>query len=135
MKTLAQSLLAALLLSTATLASAETIHPTTTANPTVTTNSYKAAVFPSAVPSKLNVYVERAPGQPMTISFKSTDGLVLGKQSVGKKQGNFHFQFDLSDLKDGTYTVEITSGSDVSAHPITLTTPALKSVTRTISLN
>ncbi|GAB2520836.1 hypothetical protein [Spirosoma aerophilum] len=135
MKTLAQSLLTALLLSTATLASAATTHPTTTANPTVTTNSYKAAVFPSAIPSKLNVYVERAPGQTMTVSFKASDGRILGAQSVGKKQGNFHFQFDLSDLKDGAYTVEIVSGSDVSEHPVTLSTTPLQSVSRTITLN
>lgn len=135
MKTLAQSLLTALLLSTATFASAATTHPTTSVNPTVTTSSYKAAVFPSAIPSKLNVYVERTPGQAIIISLKASDGTLLGKQSVGKKQGNFHFQFDLSELEDGTYNVEITSGNDVSVQSVTVTTQAYKSVNRTITLN
>ncbi|SOD96332.1 hypothetical protein [Spirosoma fluviale] len=135
MKTLAQSLLTALLLSTATLATAESANPISTGSSIVTTNSYKAAIFPSTIPSKLNVYVERTPGQLMSVSFKSTDGAVLEKLSIGKKQGNFHFLFDISDLKDGTYTIEIMSGSDVSEHSVTLATPSYKSVTRTIALN
>ena len=84
MKILAKSLLAALLLSTATLVSTAA---TTAKNPTNTavTASYKVAVFPSSSASKLNVYVEREPGQSMFISLKDSDGALLGKQLVGKK--------------------------------------------------
>ncbi|SFD49645.1 T9SS type A sorting domain-containing protein [Spirosoma endophyticum] len=134
MKTLAQSLLTALLLSTATLVSTAA---TTAKNPTNTaiTASYKVAVFPSPSASKLNVYVERAPGQFMLISLKTLDGALLGKQLVGKKEGSFHFQFDLSDLQDGKYTIEVASGSDVTVHPITLSTKTPTAATRTLTLN
>jgi hypothetical protein len=71
----------------------------------------------------------------MVVSLKTTDGRVLGQQSVSKKQGNFHFQFDLSELEDGAYTVAIVSGNDESAHPVTLTTKPFQSVKRTIALN
>lgn len=135
MKTIAHSLVAALLLSTATFAAPATTHPTKTGNPTVTTNSYRAAIFPSSVSPKLNVYVERNPGQTMTISLKTTTGTVLGRQSVGKKLGTFHFQFDLTDLEDGTYKVEIVSGNDVSVQSVTVTTQAFQAATRAITLN
>lgn len=135
MKTLAHSLLTALLLSTATFASDATTKPTTSANPTVTTDSYKVAVIPSAIPSKLNVYVERNPGQVMLVSLKSTDGKVLAKQFVSKKQGNFRFKFDLSDLEDGTYSVEVASGKDVTVYPVTLATQPVQAPARQITLN
>ncbi|UFH55670.1 hypothetical protein [Spirosoma sp. KNUC1025] len=134
MKTFAHSLLTALLLSTATFASTAATTPTA-ANPTVTTSSYKVAVFPSATPSRLNVFVERTPGQSMVVSLKSTEGKVLGKQLISKKQGNFRFQFDMSELQDGTYTVELSSGNDVTVYPVTLASQPIQVSTRTISIN
>ncbi len=135
MKTFAHTLFAALLLSTATFASTVTTTPATSVNPTVTTDSYKVAIFPAAAPSKLNVYVERNPGQMMYVSLKGATGKVLGKQVVSKKQGNFHFQFDLSDLQDGTYSVEVLSGKDVTVYPVTLATQQAQASTRQITLN
>ncbi|MBD2754548.1 hypothetical protein [Spirosoma validum] len=134
MKTFAQSLLTALLLSTATLASTAATTPTA-ANPTVTTDSYKVAVFPSSTPSKLNVFVERTPGQMMLVSIKGTDGRVLARQIVNKKQGNFHFQFDMSELQDGAYSVELSAGNDVTVYPVTLATQHAQAPARTITLN
>ena len=135
MKTLAQSFIAALLLSTATLASTAANPLTPSSNPTATTSSYKVAVFPSSTaPSRLNVFVERNPGQQMIISFKSAEGKVLAKEFINKKQGNFHFQFDMSELEDGAYTVEVVSGNDVTTHPVTLSTTPAQTATRAITL-
>ncbi|GAB4025730.1 hypothetical protein [Spirosoma koreense] len=134
MKTFAQSFIAALLLSTATFASTAATTTPTAANPTVTTDSYKAAVFPSALPSKLNVYVERTPGQTMIVSLKGSDGKVLAKQLINKKQGDFRFQFDLSELIDGNYSVELASGNDVAVYPVTLSTQPAKVSSRQITL-
>lgn len=135
MTNLAQSLLTALLLSMATLISTAATTPATPMNPTVTTASYKVAVFPSPNPSKLNVYVEREPGKQMVIMLKDASGDVLGEQLIGKKQGSFHFQFDLSDLQDGTYKIEVVSGRDVTIHPVTLTTQPTQALTRVLTLN
>ena len=135
MKTIAQTLIAALLLSTATLASTATRIPTAPTKPTATTNSFKAAVFPSSTPAKLNVCVEREPGKPITVRLKDEKGVLLAEQPVSKKKGSFRFQFDLSALEDGAYTVEIASGNDVTVHGVTLSTKPVESATRTISLN
>lgn len=133
MKTFAQSLIAALLLSTATFAGTPATTPTAV-SPVVTTDSYKVAVFPSAIPSRLNVYIERNPGQLMTISLKATDGTDLAKRYLGKKTGNVHFQFDMAELTDGTYTVEVISGSDVTTYPVVISTKPVQQATRTITL-
>ncbi|GAB4002512.1 hypothetical protein GCM10028807_61260 [Spirosoma daeguense] len=130
MKTFAKSLIAAVLISTATFAAP--VKPA--ANPTATTDSYKVAVFPSAIASKLNVFVEREPGKAMIVALKAKDGSLLAKQLVSKKQGNFHFKFDMAELEDGTYQVEIVSGDDVTIHPVTLSTKAAETSARTITL-
>ncbi|WP_338873116.1 hypothetical protein WBJ53_29715 [Spirosoma sp. SC4-14] len=131
MKTIAQSLLAALLLSTAALTTDATAKPV---NP-VTTSSYKAAVYPSLNASKLHVVVERQPGQAMAVYLKDSHGNRLAQQLVNKKLGTFRFQFDLSDMQDGNYTVEVVSGNDVALYPVTLTTKPSQAVTRTLTLN
>ncbi|GAB3689641.1 hypothetical protein GCM10027592_06270 [Spirosoma flavus] len=131
MNTFAKSLIAAVLISTATFAAPAK----PTANPTATTESYKAAVFPSASPSKLNVFVEREPGKALIVFLKDKNGDMLAKQSISKKQGNFHFKFDMAELEDGTYQVEIVSGSDVTVHPVTLSTKPAQTAARTITLN
>lgn len=133
MKTFVQSLIAALLLSTATLAETPAT-ATIASNPVVTTDSYKVAVFPSATPSRLNVYIERNPGQMMSVMLKATDGTLLAKRFVNKKQGNLHFQFDMSELADGTYTVEVISGSNATTYPVTISTKPAQEATRTITL-
>ena len=133
MKTFAQSLIAALLVSTATFAGTPATAPTAT-NPVVMTDSYKVAIFPSATPSRLNVYIERNPGQMMSVLLKSTDGTLLAKRFVSKKQGNLHFQFDMSELADGTYTVEVVSGNNATTYPVTISTKPAQEAARTITL-
>lgn len=71
----------------------------------------------------------------MLVSLKGTDGKVLAKQFVGKKQGNFRFQFDLTELPDGAYSVELASGNDVTVYPVTLSTQPVQASTRQITLN
>ena len=133
MKTLVQTLIAALLLGTATFAGTPATMPTAS-NPVVTTDSYKVAVFPSATPSHLKVYIERNPGQSMSVLLKSTDGALLAKKHIGKNQGNLNLQFDMTDLPDGTYKVEVVSGNDVTTYPITINTKPAQEAARTITL-
>ena len=134
MKTFAQTLIAALLLSTATFAGTPASTPITSNNPTVATESYKVAVFPSATPSHLNVVAERNPGKSMSVLLKTADGTLLAKKNIDKKQGNIHFQFNMVDLEDGMYTVEINSGNDQTTYPVTLSTKPAQAAIRTITL-
>ncbi|GAB2576944.1 hypothetical protein [Spirosoma areae] len=135
MKTIAKTVLAALLLSTATFAStAAPTRPMVPAGPTTPTSSYKVAVYPSATaPAKLNVMVERAPGKSMGIYLRDAQGYILATQYVSKHEGNLHIKFDLSALEDGNYRVEVVSGNDKTVHSVELTTKVAQSA-RTIEL-
>lgn len=134
MKTIAKTVLAALLFSTASFAADVPALPAASANPTAITSSYKVAVYPSTTtPSKLNVMVEREPGKAMNIYLRNADGYILATQYVSKKEGNFWLKFDLSDLQDGNYRVELVSGNDRSVHQVELSTKTAESI-RTLAL-
>lgn len=136
MKTFTQSFVAALLLSTATFASIAPTHPTKSANPTITTSSFKAAVFPSSVtPAKLKVILEREPGKVMGVYLRDSRNNLLAIQRIEKKTGSCHFTFDLGALEDGEYNVQVVCGSDVTVHPVTLTTQKTSTPSRIIALN
>ncbi|MBN8822814.1 MULTISPECIES: T9SS type A sorting domain-containing protein [unclassified Spirosoma] len=135
MKTIATTLLAAVLLSTSTFA-AHTPHlpkSPVSVGPTAITNSYKVAIYPSAVPSKVNVMIEREPGKAMEISLLDSDGFTLATKYINKKEGNVHVKFDLSELNDGAYQIQIVSGSDKSVHAMSINTPTAQP-SRTIAV-
>lgn len=130
MKTIAQTLLAALLLTApilATTANAAAINrpdePTVVNHFTASNPAFRVAVYPAAAPMLLRVAVEKQTDQPLTIRLRDASGKMLEEQYLGRKQGNFQYRFNLSDLADGTYSVEVSNGTEKSVHPITLTTP------------
>ncbi|GAB3941492.1 hypothetical protein GCM10028805_04700 [Spirosoma harenae] len=136
MKTIAKTLIAALMLSTSTFASHMPHLPKlgVSAGPTAITDSYKVAIYPSgSATSKLNVIVERQPGQTMEVLLKDSEGSLLATKYIGKKEGNVHIKFDLAELIDGTYSIEVVSGTDKTVHVMTLLTKAIQPA-RTVSL-
>ncbi len=130
MKTIAQTLLAALLLAAPTLATtanATTLNradePTTASHVVTTTTAFRVAVYAGAKPMVIKVFVEKTTANSMMIRVVNERGIALEEQTIGRRQGSFQYRFDLSELADGNYSVEVTSGSDKSSYPITLTTP------------
>lgn len=137
MKTLANSLLVALLLGASTL--------TTIAAPRVdaprvdapgylkladnnsvrmaSNASYRMAMFSTVQsPMKLKVLIEKHSAKPMSILVKDASGEVLGYQFLSKKTGNYSLKFNLSELQDGEYRLEVVSGDNKDVYPLTLST-------------
>ncbi|GAA4396471.1 hypothetical protein GCM10023187_04640 [Nibrella viscosa] len=94
--------------------------------------SYKSAVFASA--TTLNVMVEKEMGGRVEIRLKDAGGRVLHTNYLQKKDGKFWSKFDLSNLADGTYRVEITNGAESTVKDITLSTQSPVNVNRTIAM-
>lgn len=135
MKKYAQPLFVALLLSTAAFASTAATLPAPAINSTAT-RSYKVAVFPSTVaPAKISVILEHQPGKAVYVNLLDARGTVLATQYIGKKQDKVHFKFDLNQLEDGNYRIEVVSGTDRSVHPVTLSTETPAQSIRLITMN
>ncbi|GAA4467435.1 hypothetical protein GCM10023189_51100 [Nibrella saemangeumensis] len=120
MKTLITTIALALTLSATSLTASADSHRLT--GPKAPT-SYRVAVFPSSSAAKLNVIVEKAAGR-VEVRLKDAKGHVLHTSYLQKKDGKFWSRFDMSELQDGTYTVEIDNGAETTAKEVTLSTKA-----------
>ena len=126
-----KSLLIALALGATTVATASDIN--TIAKPT-SPETYRVAMYASASsPSLLKVNVEKEAGKQVAVNLKDAQGNTLATQMLNKKPGSYQLKFNLSELPDGTYTVETVSGEEVSSQTITLkTTPV--AISRTVAI-
>lgn len=84
--------------------------------------AYKVAMFPSTSAPRLNVIVEKATGGRVELRLKDAKGHVLHTSYLQKKDGKVWSKFDLSELTDGKYSVEVTNGAETTVKEITLST-------------
>ncbi|WP_234733201.1 T9SS type A sorting domain-containing protein [Tellurirhabdus bombi] len=127
MKTLLASFVIALTLGTSTSFAKN--------EPIVTNNSFQSVVYPSAESTKLNVIVDSKSNNSLLVRLLTTDGNELATQRIVKSKRATHVRFDLINLQDGVYKVEITDGEKKEIKEITLsTTVPTPSTYRTIAL-
>ncbi|GAA4396477.1 hypothetical protein GCM10023187_04650 [Nibrella viscosa] len=84
--------------------------------------AYRVAVFPSASALKLNVIVEKAMGSRVEVRLRDAKGHLLHTSYLQKKDGKFWSKFDLSELEDGIYRIEVTNGAETTVKEVTLST-------------
>lgn len=127
MKTLLASLVIALTVGTSTSFAK--------IDPVVTNNSFQSVVYPSAESTKLNVIVDSKTNNSLLVRLLTTNGDELATQRINKSKRATHVRFDLINLQDGVYKVEITDGDKKETKEITLsTTVPTPSTYRTIAL-
>lgn len=124
MKTVIASLLLSVLVSGASFA--------TDNNPA----TLPSAVYPSSNATTVNVIVNQSTERNTAVRLLDQNGLVLAQQFIGKSSKATMTRFNLSQLKDGVYQVEIVSGQSKEVKQIQLTTnqPTVTSP-RTVVMN
>lgn len=126
-KTLTLALTAAIL--SFSSVSAKPADPSTTAPA-----AYKVGMYVSQKTTTLNVMVEKQAGNKVIIRLKNSEGQLLATQAIKGSEERSWSKFNLSDLTDGTYKVEITNGQDVTVKEITLSTQKPVDASRTIAV-
>ncbi|GAA4406272.1 hypothetical protein GCM10023187_25550 [Nibrella viscosa] len=130
MKTLIKTLVLAL-----TLSAVSQVASANPAGEKKTATSYKAAIFPAANATTLNVIVEKEMGYRVQISVKNALGTVLHTEYLTKKEGKFWSKLNLAELPNGTYRVEVSNGAETTAKEFTISSIAPATVSRTIALH
>lgn len=115
--------------------SATAVRPTDDTAPKAPAASFQVAVFPASSASVLNVCIDKAAGKTVLVRVLNENGLELSRQYIRKKAGRYQVRFNLEEVIDGRYNVEVTDGQTKSAYPFTLSTQAPVVVSRTISLS
>ena len=104
------------------------------ANPATAPAAYKVGMYVSQKTTTLNVMVEKQAGNKVIIRLKNSEGQLLATQAIKGSEERSWSKFNLSDLTDGTYKVEITNGQDVTVKEITLSTQKPVDASRTIAV-
>ena len=122
MKTLISTIALALSLATITLA-ADTSgidRPTKVAR-------YETGIY-TTVNGKLQVSVDKQAGGTVAISLKDANGSVLFSRQIAKNDTQYRSRFDLSQLTDGTYELELTNGVNVTRQTVVIATKLERTV-------
>lgn len=80
-------------------------------------NDNKASTFEVGMYSldnshKVRLILEKEKNVSLTITLKNEKGQVIFKEYLSKKSTSYDKYFNLSELKNGTYTFEIDNGSE-----------------------
>ncbi len=81
----------------------------------------------------MRLSVEKNLGERLSIRLINQDGKELYSELIGRRIQRYAYNFDLSKVTDGDYTIEITNGDEVQRKSIHLSsTEVVKSPTRTL---
>jgi hypothetical protein len=86
-----------------------------------------ATSFYTAIDGRLVLSLTKAVGQPVSIRLSQAGGVTLFTQQVTKRQTKAQVRFDVSELPDGAYTVEVSNGTQVTTHQVQLDSPQFTS--------
>lgn len=108
MKTFIKSIACALALTTTVAFAHPTEEKTSNNRPEAT---FESSAFVTA-DANLRVAIKKNAPQKVYLTLKSKDGQVLFAETIGKKEMAYVAKINVSDLTDGTYQLEITSGQN-----------------------
>jgi hypothetical protein len=119
MKSFAKSLIVALTLGVTT--SFSSFAGTTVTEQPTDSVSFKSGIYTSN-DGKLHVALDKQTGSVVTIQLKNNQGVTLYTQRLGKKAENCRLAFNVDNLKDGIYQLDITDGVATVSKSVTLKT-------------
>ncbi|MCY7350751.1 MAG: hypothetical protein LH606_08785 [Cytophagaceae bacterium] len=126
MKTQFASLLLAFALTTSSVSFAN--QPTAFKTDPAGKAAFEVAFIPQSGNMKLNVAVEKTSKSALVIRFLDAKGNELASQRVGKNELKKQVRFDLTELPDGAYKVEVTDGTDTQVKDLTITTNSSRTI-------
>lgn len=84
--------------------------------------TYQVGMYFDGSSNTIKTFYEKEEGQKLKVQLKTIDGKVLHTSYVGKKLSAATIHFNVEDLPDGAYTLEMTDGDVVTTKNISLDT-------------
>ncbi|GAB3334391.1 hypothetical protein GCM10027299_42570 [Larkinella ripae] len=99
-------------------------------------SSFQSAVYPMINSMKVGVNVNKDKDRNVNIRLINSEGMTLFTKKLGKGSESASLRFDLHQLEDGFYKVEISDGSntEIKTVKVETKTPVVQA-TRLVSLN
>lgn len=90
--------------------------------PTAKTKSFQVGMYQSANTLKMNLLIEKAASEKLTVTLRNEKNDIIYSEQVGKKSEKYWRKFDLDGMKDGLYRFEISNGKDKIVKEVELST-------------
>ncbi|GAB3269737.1 hypothetical protein GCM10027347_39950 [Larkinella harenae] len=87
-------------------------------------SNFQAAVYPMINSMKINVNVNKAKDSKVNVRLLNAAGTTLTVLKLGKQNEASTIRFDLNNLEDGIYTVEISDGYKTEVKEVKVQTNA-----------
>ena len=98
--------------------------------------SFRAVVYPVADSMKLSLSINKAKDRNVNVRLLNQAGEVLTVLKLGKDNESATIRFDLNNLEDGIYRVEVSDGFKTEVKTVKLQTSTLIATAyRSVSLN
>ncbi|MFT4031761.1 MAG: hypothetical protein QM669_05035 [Siphonobacter sp.] len=91
--------------------------------------TFKSNVFKGKMATQYYCFVDKEPGQRLTITIRDNNNKVLSEQYISKNSTHVAELLDLSQLADGDYSLSVSDANRMVVHPVRIaTTPKVKYV-------
>ncbi|RCR68642.1 T9SS type A sorting domain-containing protein [Larkinella punicea] len=99
-------------------------------------STFQSAVYPIINSMKVSVNVQKETDSKINIRLINSEGRTLATKRLGEGHEITTIRFDLNQLEDGVYKVEITDGANTEVKTVKLqtSTPVVESL-RLVSMN
>ncbi|WP_138991748.1 T9SS type A sorting domain-containing protein [Larkinella sp. C7] len=87
-----------------------------------TQSTYQSVVYPVVNTSKIRVNVNKDKNAKINVTLKNETGEILASERLGKGHESSAIRFDLNQLQDGIYQVEISDGNTKQVKEVKLQT-------------
>jgi hypothetical protein len=85
--------------------------------------------------SKIQMAVRKGAGEKAVITLRDAKQNVIHEEIMGKKSEKFDARFDVSELAEGNYTLEVTAGKDKIQKQVSIKSQKEEASTRSVQLN
>lgn len=96
--------------------------------------TYATSLY-TAHDGRLILSLEKEVGQTVSVRLSQANGTTLFSQQVTKRQTKTQVRFNVSELPDGTYIVEVSNGTKMTTHQVQLSTPQTTTPSRQVAFN
>jgi hypothetical protein len=85
--------------------------------------------------SKIQMAVRKGAGEKAVITLRDAKQNVIHEEVMSKKSEKFDARFDVSELAEGNYILEVTAGKDKIQKQVSIKSQKEEASTRTVQLN
>ncbi|GAB3952290.1 hypothetical protein GCM10028805_34030 [Spirosoma harenae] len=96
--------------------------------------SYQSAVY-TTKSGQISVALDKQKGGIVDVRLVNANGDVLYNYRLSKNQSEYRKRLNVSELPDGVYQVEITNGTEVTKHTVTIATQQPTTPSRMVAIN